>query len=162
VSDRHNIDKQREIQEAEAAKPLKLRRTHSPAEAKRELERTRAGIESTLEAMKRKVEVEVDDVRRRVDVPNRLRDRVREDPWRALALAAGVGLGLALLTSGSRRGYDALTKDEIKEIRAFRKERRRHMQRLEILLEDAGKRQARPGLRQRIRARLASGRDEKD
>jgi len=159
VKDTRDPEKQREIIEAEAAKPLQTRRTNSPAEAKREMERARAGIEATIEAMKTKVTGEVDDVRRRLDVPNRLRDRVRDDPWRALAVAAGVGLGLALLTSGGRKGYDTLTKDEIDEIRAWRKERRKHLRRLETLLEESARRNARPSLRARIRARLSRGDD---
>jgi ElaB/YqjD/DUF883 family membrane-anchored ribosome-binding protein len=152
-------DRTLERAEAEAAKPLQSRRTNSPAEAKREMERSRAEIEATLEAMKAKVVGEVEDVRRRVDVPNRLRDRVRSDPWRSLAIAAGVGLGLALLTSGGRRGYDTLTKDEIDEIRAWRKERRRYLQRMESLLEQTARREVKPKLRERIRARLSGGRD---
>ncbi len=152
-------EKQHEIIEAELSKPLGNRRTNSPAEAKRELERARAGIESTLEAMTTKVTGEVEEVKRQFDVPERLRDKVRSEPWAALAVAAGVGLGLALLTAGGKRGYDTLTKDEIDEIRAWRRERRRHLQRLETLLEDSATRNARPSLRARIRARLAKGED---
>ena len=128
------------------------------------MERTRAGIESTLEAMKTKVTGEVEEAKRQLDVPERIRDKVRADPWRALAVAAGVGLGLALLTSGGRRGYDTLTKDEIDEIRAWRQERRQHLDRIETLLEKSARRQARmaqPTLRERIQARLSAGRDRK-
>ena len=181
--DRRSIGERRaersiEVAEAEAAKPLVTRRTNSPAEAKREMERSRAEIDATLDAMKTKVAGGVDDVRdqidefkyrvddfkHRVDVPNRLRDKVRTDPWRSLAIAAGVGLGLALLTSGKKRGYDTLTKDEIDEIRAWRQERRQHLDRIETLLEKSARRQARmaqPTLRERIQARLSAGRDRK-
>jgi ElaB/YqjD/DUF883 family membrane-anchored ribosome-binding protein len=158
-------DKTTERAEAEAAKPLQSRRTNSPAEAKREMERSRAEIEATLAAMKVKVAGEVDDakdhldqLRHRIDVPNRLRDKVRADPWRSLAIAAGVGLGLALLTSG-KRGYETLTKDEIEEIRRFRKERRRHLVEIETMLERTARRNARPSLRDRIRARLSAMND---
>jgi ElaB/YqjD/DUF883 family membrane-anchored ribosome-binding protein len=151
-------DKNLERAEAEAAKPLQSRRTNSPAQAKREMERSRAEIEATIEAMKSKVAGEVHDVKRVIDAPRRLRDTVRSDPWGSLAIAAGVGLGLALLTSG-KRGYDKLTKDEIREIRAFRKERRRHLVEIEELLERSARREARPTLRDRIRARLAAARD---
>jgi ElaB/YqjD/DUF883 family membrane-anchored ribosome-binding protein len=155
VKETRDSEKQREINEAELAKPLRNRRTNSPAEAKREMERARAGIESTLEAMTTKVTGEVHEVKRQLDVPERIRDKVRSDPWAAVAVAAGVGLGLALLTAAGKRGYDTLTKDEIDEIRAWRKERRRHLHRLETLLEDSATRNARPSLRARIRARLA-------
>ena len=172
------VKKEIEIEEAEAAKPLAERRTNSPAEAKIEMERARAEIEATLGMMRSKVTREVDevkwqvhhakrtvqetveDVKRTVDIPERLRDKVRTDPWRTLAVAAGVGLGLALLTSGKKRGYDTLTKDEIDEIRGWRQERRRHMQRLEILTERAATANARPSIRQRIRARLAAGNED--
>lgn len=160
------VERSIERAEAEAAKPLQSRRTNSPAEAKREMDRSRAEIEATIEAMKAKVAGEVDDVRgridefrHRVDVPNRLRDKVRADPWRSLAIAAGVGLGLAFLTSGGKRGYDTLTKDEIEEIRAWRKERRRYLARMESLLEQSARRNARPSLKDRIRARLAAARE---
>ena len=152
------IDRSIERAAAEAAKPLQSRHTNSPAEAKLEMERSRSEIESTLERMKTKVTGEVDEVKRRIDVPNRVRDKVRADPWRSLAIAAGVGLGLALLTS-QKRGYDALTKDEVDELRSFRKERRRHLREIEELLQQAARRQARPSLRERIRARLAAARD---
>lgn len=160
ASSTRHLEKEREILEAEAAKPLQSRLTNSPAQAKREMERTRAEIESTLGMMKQRVAGEVEDAKRRVDLPGRLRDRVRSDPWRSLAIAAGVGLGMALLGSRGKRGYDTLTEDEIEEIRAWRKERRRHLKRLEILMERSAAADARPSLRQRIRARLASGRDE--
>lgn len=156
------IRKEREILEAEAAKPLQSRRTNSPAEAKREMERARAEIESTLGMMTRRAVSEARDLKRRVDLPGRLRDRVRTDPWGTLAIAAGVGIGMALLGAGGKRGYEALTEDEIEEIRAWRKERRRHLQRLEILMERSASANARPSFRQRVRARLAAGRDEDD
>lgn len=173
LSDRR-LEKSIEVAEAEAAKPLQSRRTNSPAEAKKEMERSRAEIDATLDAMRTKVVYGVDDVKRqvdeakdriaevkyRMDVPNRVRDRVRDDPWRSLAIAAGVGLGLALLT-GKKRGYDTLTKDEVKEMRAWREERREHLERIETLLEKTARRQAQPSLRDRIRARLAAGRDRK-
>lgn len=152
------LDKQIELAEAEASKPLRNLRAKSPAEAKREMDVARAEIEFTLEAMKDRVAGEVDDVKRVIDVPNRLRDRIRADPWGSLAVAAGVGLGLALLTTGRKRGYDTLTKDEIEEIRAWRSERRRHLERLETIMERAAKKQVQPTLRERIRARLREGR----
>ena len=165
------IERSLEVAEAEAAKPLVTRRTNSPAEAKRERDRSRAEIEATLDAMKSKVagqvaevRMEIDEAKHRLDVPNRLRDRVRLEPWKSLAVAAGVGLGLALLTSGKKRGYDTLTKDEIEEIRAWRKERRQHLDRIETLLEKSAKRQAKlagPTLRERIQARLSDGRRRK-
>lgn len=147
--------------EAEATKPLQTLRARSPAEAKREMDRSRAEIEATLEAMQMKVAGEVEDAKRAIDVPSRIRDRVRADPWRSLAVAAGVGLGLALLTAAGRRGYDTLTKDEIEEIRGWRRERRRHLERLETLIEQSARRQAQPSLRDRIRTRLAAGRKDK-
>lgn len=153
------LEKQVEISEAESAKPLQSRRTNSPAAAKREMERARAEIESTLGMMKARVAEEVEDAKRRVDIPARLRDRIRTDPWRTLAMAAGAGLGLALLTTAGKRGYDTLTKDEIEEIHSWRRERRRHLKRLEILMERTATAEARPSLRQRIRARLAARRD---
>ena len=165
------LEKSLEVAEAEAAKPLVTRRTNSPAEAKREVDRSRAEIEATIDAMKSKVVGQVDEVRQeiaetkyRLDVPNRLLDKVRAEPWKTLAIAAGVGLGLALLTAGGKRGYDMLTKDEIDEIRAWRKERREHLERVEKLLEKSAKRHARnaqPALRDRIRARLAAARDRR-
>lgn len=155
------LEKEIELAEAEASKPLRNLRAKSPAEAKREMDAARAGIESTLDAMRNKVVGEVHDVKRAIDVPNRLRDRIRAEPWTSLAVAAGVGLGLALLTSGKKRGYDTLTKDEIEEIRAFRQERRRHLDRLETIMEKAARRQVQPTLRDRIRARLAEGRGDK-
>ncbi|HEX6587694.1 MAG TPA: hypothetical protein VF039_01625 [Longimicrobiales bacterium] len=155
------LEKQIELAEAEASKPLRNLRAKSPAEAKREMDAARAEIEATITAMQDKVTGEVDDVKRTIDIPNRLRDRVRSDPWRSLAVAAGVGLGLALLTAGKKRGYDTLTKDEIEEIRAWRSERRRHLDRLETIMERAAKKQVQPTLRERIRARLADGRREK-
>jgi ElaB/YqjD/DUF883 family membrane-anchored ribosome-binding protein len=128
------------------------------------MERSRAEIEATLGAMRTKVAGEVDDVREqidefkhRIDVPNRLRDKVRTDPWRSLAIAAGVGLGLAVLTTGKKRGYDTLTKDEIDEIRAWRKERRQYLERVETMLEKSARRQAQPTLRERVQARLSAG-----
>jgi ElaB/YqjD/DUF883 family membrane-anchored ribosome-binding protein len=171
------MEKSIEVAEAEAAKPLQSRRTNSPAEAKKEMERSRAEIDATLDAMRARVVTEVDDVKKqvaeakdklaeakyRLDIPNRVRDQVRDDPWRTLAIAAGVGLGLALLT-GRKRGYDTLTKDEVKEMRAWREERREHLERIEKLLEKSARKQARmaqPSLRDRIRARLAAGRDHK-
>ena len=167
VADRR-LERSIEVAEAEAAKPLVTRRTNSPAEAKREMDRSRAEIEATIDHMKAKVsgqvaEVrsEIDEAKYRLDVPNRLRDKVRNDPWRSLAIAAGVGLGLALLTSGKKRGYDTLTKDEVNELREFRKERREHLDRIETLLEKSARRQARmaqPSLRERIQARLSAGR----
>ena len=155
------LEKQIELAEAEASKPLRNLRAKSPAEAKREMDAARAEIEATIAAMQDKVTGEVDDVKRTIDIPNRLRDRVRSDPWRSLAVAAGVGLGLALLSAGKKRGYDTLTKDEIEEIRAWRRERRRHLDRLETIMEKAAKKQVQPTLRERIRARLADGRREK-
>lgn len=155
------LEKQIELAEAEATKPLRNLRAKSPAEAKREMDVARAEIEATLEAMKDRVAGEVEEVKRTIDMPNRLRDMVRADPWRALAVAASLGLGLALLTAGGKRGYDALTKDEIDEMRAWRKERRRHLERVETLLETTARRQAQPTLRDRIRARLAEGRRDK-
>lgn len=155
------LEKEIELAEAEASKPLRNLRTKSPAEAKREMDAARAEIEWTIEAMRDRVVGEVEDVKRSIDVPNRLRDRIRAEPWRSLAVAAGVGLGLALLTSGGKRGYDTLTKDEIEEIRAFRKERRRHLDRLETIMERAARRQVQPTLRDRIRARLAEGRRDR-
>ena len=176
VPDRRSLadrraERSREVAEAESAKPMVTRRTNSPSQAKREMERSRAEIDATLEAMKSKVIGEVadakrgvEDVKRRLDVPNRLRDRVRTEPWKSIAIAAGVGLGLALFTSGKKRGYDTLTKDEIDELRAWRRERREHLDRIETLLEKTAKRQAklaRPTMRDRIRARLAEGRSDK-
>ena len=155
------LEKQIELAEAEASKPLRNLRARSPAEAKREMDAARSEIESTLEAMKDRVAGEVDEVKRTIDVPNRLRDRIRADPWRSLAVAAGVGLGLALLSAGGKRGYDTLTKDEIEEIRAWRTERRRYLERLETLMEKSARRQLQPTLRERIRARLAEARSEK-
>jgi len=156
------FEKQREVAEAEEAKPLRSRRTNSPVEAKREMERARAEIQATVGVMKAKMNREVADAKRRLDLPGRVRDAVRADPWRTLAIAAGFGLGLALLTSGRKRGHDTLTKDEIGEIRAWRKERRRYLERLEILLERSAAADARPSLRQRIRARLAARREQDD
>lgn len=155
------LEKEIELAEAEASKPLRNLRAKSPAEAKREMEVARAGIESALQAMRDKAVGEVADVKRTIDVPNRLRDRIRAEPWTSLAVAAGVGLGLALFTSGKKRGYDTLTKDEVEEIRAFRQDRRRHLDRLETIMEKAARRQVQPTLRERIRARLAEGRRDK-
>lgn len=154
------LEKQREVREAEEAKPLRSRRTNSPSEAKREMERARAEIESTVGLLKARVTGEVEDAKRRLDVRGRLRDAVRTEPLRMLAIAAGLGLGLAVLTAGGKRGYDTLTKDEIDEIRAWRRERRRHLKRLEILMERTAAAAARPSLRQRIRARLQARDDD--
>ena len=154
------LEKQLEVEEAESAKPFQSRRTNSPAEAKREMERARAEIESTIGLMKSRVAGEVEAVRRRVDVPERMRDRIRNDPWRTLALSAGVGLGIAFLTSGGKHGYDTLTKDEIEEIRGWRRERRRHLKRLESLMEQSAASNTHASLRQRIRARLSARHEE--
>jgi ElaB/YqjD/DUF883 family membrane-anchored ribosome-binding protein len=154
------MEKQLEIEEAESAKPLQSRRTNSPAEAKREMERARAEIQATVGLMKSRVEAEVEEAKRRVVVPGRIRERVRRDPWRTLAVAAATGLGLALLTAGGKHGYDTLTKDEIDEIRAWRRERRRHLKRLESLMEQSAATSTHASLRQRIRARLAARREE--
>lgn len=153
------LEKEREVREAEEAKPLRSRRSNSPAEAKREMERARAEIQSTVDMMKARVVGEVEGVQRKLDVAGRLRDAVRADPLRQLAIAAAVGVGLAVLTAGRKRGYDTLTKDEIDEIRSWRRERRRHLRRLEILMERAAAAEARPSLRQRIRARLQARHD---
>lgn len=156
------LEKEREVREAEETKPLRSRRTNSPSEAKREMERARAEIEATVGVMKRRVAGEVAEARRQLDLPGRLRDAVRTEPLRMLAIAAGLGLGLALVTAAGKRGYDTLTKDEIEEIRAWRRERRRYLKRLEVLLEQSAAAAARPSLRQRIRARLQARHDDEE
>ena len=156
------LEKEVEKREAEEARPLRSRRTNSPSEAKREMERSRAEIQSTVDLLKTRVVDEVEDVKNRFDLPARLREAVRSDPLRMLAIAAGLGLGLALFTAGGKRGYDTLTRDEIEEIRSWRRERRRYLQRLETLLERSATADARPSLRQRVRARLRARREDED
>ena len=64
------LEKQREVAEAEEAKPLRSRRTNSPVEAKRAMERARAEIQATVGVMKAKAKMRTTETAKNSVVEN--------------------------------------------------------------------------------------------
>lgn len=72
-------------------------RPRSIEEARHAVGATRARISLTLDEIQDRLERRRRELRDRLDVPHRLAENVRDHPWRALAVAFGVGLALGRL-----------------------------------------------------------------
>jgi len=132
----------------------------SPRAARAELDRTRQEIRDTLDVLKSRVQTRRNELRSKLDVVNTVRDRIYRDPLLALGAALGAGFLVGLITGGEERPRDGgLTEDEIEEIRAFRAERRRHLRRMEKIMEDTARGRA-PTFRERVRERFRRDREE--
>ncbi len=70
-------------------------------DAREAIEQTRERISATLDQIETRIDETKQDIRRRADVLRPVRERIAASPWSALAIGAGVGLALGLLTGGS-------------------------------------------------------------
>ncbi len=59
---------------------------------------TRERIASTLDQIEHRIDDTKDEIRRRADVLRPARERIRANPWGAVAAGAGAGFVLGLLT----------------------------------------------------------------
>lgn len=80
-------------------------KAESIADARHAIEETRGRISARLDAIEDRVERKKEQLKERVDVLRPVRDRIREQPWQALALAAGAGFIVGLLAA--RAGGEA-------------------------------------------------------
>src|SRR5512143_3716459 len=64
---------------------------------------TRERIATTLDAIEARIQDTKAEIRRRADVLRPVRERIVADPWRALAIGAGAGLVLGLMTAGRQQ-----------------------------------------------------------
>ena len=72
----------------------------SVGDAREAIVNTRERISATLDAIEARIEDTKAEIRRRADVLRPVRERIVADPWRALAIGAGAGLVLGLMTGG--------------------------------------------------------------
>lgn len=77
-------------------------------EARRELHETRRRMSQDMDDIEARLRHVGGDLRRRLDILEPARARIRHDVWRSLAIALGVGLAYGLLTGkrrNRRRGF---------------------------------------------------------
>lgn len=78
-------------------------RPSDPAEMRREIERTRARMSSTLDAVEARIEHERDSLERKKDelvdrvTLKGVRDRLQREPWRTMAIAFVAGYVIAAI-----------------------------------------------------------------
>lgn len=126
----------------------------TPRAARREIEYTRQEIGDTVGLIRERLQRRADTVREKLDVVSEVRERVRQDPWPLLGAAFAAGLLAGWLTGGrDEPGYESLVGDELDEIRRWRRERRRHLRRLEEIMQRTAAGQP-PSLAQRLRNRM--------
>ncbi len=70
-------------------------------DAREAIEQTRERISATLDEIETRIDATKQELRRRADVLRPVRERIGASPWTALAIGAGAGLALGLLTGGS-------------------------------------------------------------
>lgn len=72
-------------------------------DARDQIYETRERISATLDQIESRIVDTKQELRRKADVLRPARERIRLEPWKALAIAAGVGLALGLLTGGHEK-----------------------------------------------------------
>ena len=70
-------------------------------DAREAIVQTRERISATLDAIETRIDETKQQIRSRADVLRPVREQIGAAPWRALAIGAGAGLVLGLLTGGS-------------------------------------------------------------
>ncbi|HEX7051515.1 MAG TPA: DUF3618 domain-containing protein [Longimicrobiales bacterium] len=106
----------------------------STTEARREIERTRGRISTTLDALEERVDSTRNEIRERLDVLRPVRRQVREHHWASLGIAFGTGVLLSMLFGGKgeeeeRRVGRMLEEEPREERRRWRAERRERLSR---------------------------------
>lgn len=108
-------------------------------DAREQISETRHRISATLDQLETRIADTKQEIRRKADVLRPVRERIRTDPWKALAIGAGAGLVLGLLTGhsddddrsarerhrGSSRGRSR-SRDHTREARGRLAEAREH------------------------------------
>jgi ElaB/YqjD/DUF883 family membrane-anchored ribosome-binding protein len=110
-------------------------------EARDAVERSRQRISTTLDQLEYRIVEKKHEIQDRVDVLRPVRDQIRERPFTALAVAAGVGALLGSLGGGDDDDFDGrhrhsrsgrvrgaeLSEDDRQELREWRRARRNRL-----------------------------------
>ncbi len=122
----------------------------SIAQARAEVERSRARMSETLDEIEDRLVEKRIELREKLNVKKRMREHVDRKPLNAVAIAAGVGFIVGLV--GRRRSRERVDADDRDELRALLLEAREHDEDSELRPISIGR--SHPSFWQEARAQL--------